>query len=109
MYRVSKRIEISAAHQLHLPYGSPCGHIHGHNWIIEVICESQGLNEQGMVVDFDHITRAVKQYDHKLLNDLLPQPTAENLGRAICEAVPNCVQVIVQESEGSVASYSLKG
>ncbi|MCX7044725.1 MAG: 6-carboxytetrahydropterin synthase [Candidatus Sumerlaeota bacterium] len=109
MYRVLKRLEISAAHQLHLPYSSPCAQVHGHNWIVEVVCESETLDAQGMVVDFDHITRIVKQYDHKLLNDLLPQPTAENLARAICEAIPHCAQVTVQESEGSVAIYRLKG
>jgi 6-pyruvoyltetrahydropterin/6-carboxytetrahydropterin synthase len=105
MYRLTKRLEISAAHRLNLPYPSRCTEVHGHNFIIEVTCESDTLNEQGMVVDFSHIREAVMVYDHKYLNDFFEQPTAENLARAICEKVPHCVSVKVQESENNVAEY----
>jgi len=105
MYRLTKRLEISAAHRLNLPYPSRCTEVHGHNFIIEVTCESDTLNEQGMVVDFSHIREAVMVYDHKNLNDFFEQPTAENLARAICEKVPHCVAVKVQESENNVAEY----
>jgi 6-pyruvoyltetrahydropterin/6-carboxytetrahydropterin synthase len=105
MYRLTKRLEISAAHRLNLPYPSRCTEVHGHNFIVEVTCESDTLNEQGMVVDFSHIREAVMVYDHKYLNDFFEQPTAENLARAICEKVPYCVSVKVQESENNVAEY----
>lgn len=106
MYRVIKRLEISAAHRLNLPYPSRCSEVHGHNWIIEVTCESRQLNAHGMVVDFSDIRDAVMAYDHKNLNELLDQPTAENLARAICESIPHCVSVRVQESEDNVATYT---
>ena len=50
MYRVIKRMEISGAHRLSLPYESKCRGLHGHNWIITVFCKSETLDENGMVV-----------------------------------------------------------
>ena len=33
--------------------------------------------------------------------------TAENIAKWICDTVPHCVKVTVQESEGNVATYEL--
>ena len=107
MYTVIKRMEVSAAHQLKLSYSSKCENLHGHNWIITVYCHAQSLNEDGMVVDFSHIKQTVKeQLDHKNLNDVLPfNPTAENIAKWICDQIPSCFKVEVQESEDNVAIY----
>ncbi|MDE6928130.1 MAG: 6-carboxytetrahydropterin synthase QueD [Muribaculaceae bacterium] len=109
MYYVSKRLEISAAHRLELDYESKCTCIHGHNWIVTVHCRAKQLNDAGMVTDFTHIKQNISdKLDHKLINDVLPfNPTAENMARWICENVPNCYRVDVQESEGNVASYEI--
>lgn len=73
MYTVIKRMEISASHFLTLSYASKCEHLHGHNWIITVYCRSAELDENGMVVDFSHIKKVVKdQLDHKHLNEYFP-------------------------------------
>lgn len=107
MYTVIKRMEISASHSLHLSYPSKCQNLHGHNWIITVYCRARELNSDGMVTDFSHIKRTVKeQLDHKNLNEVLPfNPTAENIACWICKQVPNCFKVEVQESEGNMAVY----
>ena len=107
MYTVIKRMEVSAAHQLKLSYSSKCEFLHGHNWIITVYCRSNELNEDGMVMDFTHIKKAVKdKLDHKNLNDVLPfNPTAENIARWICEQIPTCFKVEVKESENNTAIY----
>ena len=107
MFTVIKRMEISAAHKLILPYRSKCASLHGHNWIITVHCCSKELNADGMVIDFSHIKRVVKdQLDHRNLNKVLPfNPTAENIARWICNQLPTCYKVEVQESEGNTAIY----
>ena len=60
-----------------------------------------------MVVDFSHIKRIVKdQLDRRNLNEVLPfNPTAENIARWICDQLPTCYKVEVQESEGNTAIY----
>ncbi len=109
MYYVSKRLEISASHRLDLDYASKCSAMHGHNWIITVHCRARQLNANGMVTDFTHIKNTIAdRLDHACLNDVLDfNPTAENIARWICENVPNCWRVDVQESEGNTASYEI--
>lgn len=108
MYTVTKRLEVAGAHKLTLPYKSKCSNLHGHNWIIDVTCKAETLNENGMVVDFKHISETVKdKLDHQYVNEVLPNmnPTAENIAKWIHDNVPYCVKVQVQESEGNVAIY----
>lgn len=107
MYTVIKRMEVSAAHFLKLSYPSKCENLHGHNWIITVHCRSKELNSDGMVVDFTHIKEVVMgNLDHKCINDVLPcNPTAENIAKWICDQIPFCYRVDVQESEGNTVIY----
>lgn len=107
MYYLTKRIEISAAHRLSLDYASKCGNMHGHNWTVTVHCRAAELDSNGMVTDFTAIKDAVTgRLDHRVLNDVVPfNPTAENMARYLCDTIPNCYRVDVQESDGNTASY----
>ncbi|MDE6267938.1 MAG: 6-carboxytetrahydropterin synthase [Muribaculaceae bacterium] len=107
MYYVTKQIEISGSHSLDLSYPSKCSALHGHNWIITVHCRAAQLNPDGMVTDFTHIKQLLTStLDHANFNEVLPfNPTAENIARWICEKIPNCYRVDVQESAGNTASY----
>lgn len=107
MYYITKRFELAGCHSLKLSYESKCSRLHGHNWIVTVHCRSKELNSDGMVADFSHIKERITTYlDHGNLNELLPfNPTAENIARWICEQIPHCYRVDVQESEGNTASY----
>ena len=107
MFIVKKRMEIAGAHRLNLNYESKCANLHGHNWIVTVWSKSQTLDANGMVIDFTHIKREVQEkLDHKCLNDVVPfNPTAENIAKWVCDQIPNCYRVSVQESEGNVATY----
>lgn len=108
MYKIKKRLEISAAHKLSLNYESKCQNLHGHNWIIEIYCRSEKLNENGMVYDFTHIKKKIQEkLDHQYINDILTiNPTAENIAKWIADELGEmCYKVEVQESEGNIATY----
>ena len=111
MYYVSKRMEIAMAHQLMTSYDKRCHNLHGHNAIITVYCCSERLNADGMVVDFKKIKDIVTgRLDHAFVYDVVDfNPTAENLARWICEQIPGCYKVKMQESEGNVAVYVKDG
>jgi len=105
MYEVTKTMEVAGAHFLVLLYKSKCQNLHGHNWKISVTCQNETLNESGMVIDFTEIKRIVNQLDHENINHFVAQPTAENIAKWICDQIPHCVRVSVQESEGNMACY----
>ena len=60
-----------------------------------------------MVVDFAHVKRMIhEKLDHKNLNEVLSfNPTAENIAKWICDQIPQCFKVMVQESENNIAWY----
>lgn len=107
MYYVSKKIEIAGCHSLTLDYESKCSQMHGHNWIVTIHCRARELNGNGMVCDFTKIKESIHGYlDHGNFNELLPfNPTAENIAKWICDRIPECYKVSVQESEGNIATY----
>ncbi len=80
------RGELSAAHSLKLPYESKCAALHGHNYLVEVWAYGE-VNESGIIIDFTDIKKTIKRYDHINLNDMLEQPTAENLATKLIEDI----------------------
>jgi len=108
LIRLTKTLTIAVAHELDLPYESPCNNLHGHNLAITVVCEGDPEElHHGMLIDFTEISQIVKHYDHRNLNDLLvpEQRTSEMLAKILCERIPHCVSVEVKESEGNSACY----
>lgn len=110
MYRIKKTLEFAASHRLSFSASGCSEPLHGHNWQVCVYCESEELDQDGLVVDFLEIERRIHGYlDHQDLNEMLPfNPSAENLARWICEQIPHCYRVDVVESQGNEASYLLK-
>lgn len=100
-------MEIAGCHRLTLSYESKCEQLHGHNWVVTIHCKARELNKDGMVTDFTQVKERIHGYlDHGNFNELLPfNPTAENIARWICEQVPHCYRVEVQESVGNTAVY----
>ncbi|HIU64572.1 MAG TPA: 6-carboxytetrahydropterin synthase QueD [Candidatus Avacidaminococcus intestinavium] len=77
-----KEFEFDAAH--YLPeYHGKCEKLHGHTYKLVVKVEGKPDHE-GMIIDFIKLKELVKEnvlikLDHALINDLLAQPSAENI------------------------------
>jgi len=122
MHKVGVKARFSAAHSLR-EYGGNCEKLHGHNWLVEMVCASDELNKLGMVVDFRVLKKAlgevIGELDHSFLNDLEPfrevNPSSENIARHVYEEVLSrlpsdksvkLVSVRVWENEDSWAEYA---
>jgi 6-pyruvoyltetrahydropterin/6-carboxytetrahydropterin synthase len=84
--RVTSTTTFEAAHQLSWHSGR-CQRLHGHHYRLEVSVEGP-LDEHGVVVDFDELVSLLEavvrgSYDHRLLNELMDNPTAELLAARI--------------------------
>ena len=79
---LSKDFKFDAAHNL-IHYHGKCERLHGHTYRLRVVVEGQPDNE-GMIIDFIELKAVVKELvlsrlDHSYINDLIPQPSAENI------------------------------
>lgn len=52
--------------------------MHGHNYKVEVFVEGE-KNQHGMLIDFNFLKAIINRYDHITLNDVIEQPTVENI------------------------------
>lgn len=79
--------EFDAAHSLP-GYKGKCANLHGHTYKVEVVIEGP-VGENGFVMDFFQLKKilgcAIEDLDHRNLNDLLPNPTAEKISEMICQ------------------------
>jgi 6-pyruvoyltetrahydropterin/6-carboxytetrahydropterin synthase len=87
---VTRTFTFEAAHQLPWHPGK-CRYLHGHSYRLEVTVEGP-IGDHGIVVDFADIKQVVERdviaaYDHRYLNDLLDNPTAELLAAEIWKTV----------------------
>lgn len=83
---VTRSFTFEAAHRLPWHPGK-CRDLHGHGYRLEVTVEGP-VADNGMVVDFadlrDVVEReVVTRYDHRYLNDLMENPTAELVAQEI--------------------------
>ncbi len=78
--RIGVSEKFSAAHSI--PGHEKCGRVHGHNFRVEIEIEGD-VRENGMVMDFFHLKKHLKEvlveFDHRLLNEIIDIPTSENL------------------------------
>ncbi|MGA9098800.1 MAG: 6-carboxytetrahydropterin synthase QueD, partial [Methanotrichaceae archaeon] len=78
--------DFDAAHSLP-GYQGKCANLHGHTYKVEVVIEGP-IGENGFVMDFFQLKKilnsVLEDLDHSNLNDLLPNPTAENISELLC-------------------------
>ena len=83
MFSVTKKIHFSYAHRL-LHHKGKCFRLHGHNGVAEITCAHADLNQNNMVVDFDEITAALKNWidttiDHRAIINKEDKPLIDML------------------------------
>lgn len=77
-----KEFEFDAAHNL-IHYHGKCERLHGHTYKLVVKLEGEP-DKEGMIYDFIDLKKIVKErvvdkFDHAYINDIISQPTAENI------------------------------
>jgi 6-pyruvoyltetrahydropterin/6-carboxytetrahydropterin synthase len=111
--RLDVEFYFAAAHRLPR-YEGPCFRLHGHNYKFFVTVEGEVDPATGMIADFGMIKSAVgeevlSRVDHRNLNDILENPTAENIARWIWEALkprmPDLAEVRLFEIPDSCVTY----
>jgi len=109
MFEIYINQEFEAAHFLPGHQGK-CANLHGHTWRVELTIRSETLND-GMVTDFIEVKEALNEAlpDHTLLNDIIPNPTAENLSayfyKRLKGRISGLVKVVVWESANLGAAF----
>ena len=118
MLKITRKNTFEAAHHLpQTPPGHKCRNVHGHSYELTVVIAGK-LDNSGWIIDTAQIDDVFKmiheQLDHKLLNDVIPNPTTENLAiwcwdrfMKAFEGVGNIEKIAVEirESPRSTALY----
>jgi len=111
--RLDVEFYFAAAHRLPR-YEGPCFRMHGHNYKFFVTVDGEVDPASGMIADFGVIKqlvaeRVLAKVDHRTLNDVLDNPTAENIARWIWEtlegALPGLVEVRLYEVPDCCVTY----
>lgn len=108
-HQVKRYHDICAGHRV-VGHEGKCRNLHGHNYRVTFICESDDLDKVGRVIDFSEVKARLcmwleDEWDHKMLiwendplSEVLPgidptvvlvpfNPTAENIGQYLVEVV----------------------
>jgi len=109
MYTLRIKGEFDAAH--YLPhYSGKCSRMHGHSWIVEAFFLATKQDDIGISIDFkllkNELGRVLDKLDHTELNQIIEQPTAENIARYIYgKLVPKPIKVVIWEGRNSAVEY----
>jgi 6-pyruvoyltetrahydropterin/6-carboxytetrahydropterin synthase len=122
MFEISVEEGFSAGHALR-GYKGKCENPHGHNYKVRVTLEGNRLDETGLLYDFAHLRRVIREVmnglDHQFLNEIEPfnqiNPSAENIAKYFYEAAERQLQgqangvrigsVTVWETDETTATY----
>ena len=96
-------------------YHGKCEDLHGHNYKVIVTIEGE-VQEDGMVLDFKIVKSKVKEkviniLDHKHLNDIIENPSAEHVAIWIWDKIKDDMplkKVTVYETENYYCTYEGK-
>ena len=111
--RVRRRFRFEAAHRLPRHPGK-CRELHGHSYELLVVVERPVDPHSGMAIDFTDLKRLVRRevvdrVDHKDLNEIIDNPTAELVAQWSWERLsghlPGLVEIELRETERCSVVY----
>ena len=121
MFEVAYETTFCATHVLH-DDGNPIEPQHGHDWRVEVVAAGEALDRLGVVVDFEHLKKAVGEICGRFhYGDITSHPgfadqspSAEAVARYFFDEVKTAMgaegrhlrRVRVWEAPGCSATYS---
>jgi 6-pyruvoyltetrahydropterin/6-carboxytetrahydropterin synthase len=135
MYQISRKFSFSYAHRL-LEYEGKCARLHGHNARVVVTLSSEGLDRNGMIMDFHGLKQTAGRWidetiDHRTIlhrSDPLVvalrsageepylvdfSPTAERLSHHIYQKLSALglpvTEIVFDETVNCAASYRPDG
>ena len=115
--KLRKEFTFDAAHNL-IRYRGACERLHGHTYRLAVEIAGS-VNDDDMIIDFCEVSSAVRErvlskLDHAYLNDILEQPTAENIALWVWKQIDgplkreNCALCAVTVWETATSSVTIE-
>lgn len=112
---ITKKFAFDSAHKLN-NYNGKCKNLHGHTYTLKITVKGKVDKKTGMVTDFYILKKVVNKYvidilDHSMLNDIVKQPTAENLAIWIWNQLNkkiNLSEIELWETPDSYVTYNGK-
>lgn len=110
---VRRRFRFEAAHRLPRHPGK-CRELHGHSYELVVAVDRPVEPASGMAIDFSDLKRTVHDHvveplDHKLVNDLIENPTAEEMAawiwRRLAPLLPGLLELELHETRDCSVVY----
>jgi 6-pyruvoyltetrahydropterin/6-carboxytetrahydropterin synthase len=95
---INKTFRFEAAHSLPYYIGD-CAKVHGHSYVLEISCKGEVDKETGFVMDFKELKKIVQKkvidlLDHEFLNNVIKNPTAENILIWIVRQLQNELNIV---------------
>ncbi|MBN2517718.1 MAG: 6-carboxytetrahydropterin synthase QueD [Candidatus Altiarchaeota archaeon] len=110
--KLGRKFHFDAAHYILDAGEKQCEELHGHTYALEVVVEGN-VGKNGMVMDFADLKKivneAISKLDHKNLNHLFKNPTAENIAQWIFDQLKPKIDVVsvkLWEGEGKWVEVS---
>ncbi len=110
--QLTKIFKFDSAHFLPRYHGK-CEDMHGHTYKMEVTIEGEPNPDDGMILDFKKLKtivnkKVIEKLDHKLLNDIVENPSAEFLAVWVWDQLENDVnlkKIKIYETPDSYVTY----
>ena len=111
--RVKRVFDFEAAHVLPNHPGK-CRNLHGHSYRLVVTVERPVDAASGLAIDFSELKAVVRRevvdvLDHRYLNDLIENPSAENMTvwmwRRLAPSLPGLVEIELWETRSCAVAY----